>query len=233
MENIKISKQLSYVRSEKHRKFLSEKDVQKYVNGDTKNMDGNIPDYGKKNTNDRNLIFTQNPSNKITEDRKKGDWDTGTVLITGGSLVLGLQEKKMGSKIKVRGFSGARIKDYYNYLLPLLEKRPTHIILMAGTNDSIEKSSEEILAELLELKSWILDMLPEVSITLSCPTTRNDNQNARFTLLRLREKLIALGIDIITNDNINNDHLGHEGLHLNARGSARLAMNYLAHIRKH
>ena len=55
----------------------------------------------------------------------------------------------MGSKVKVRGFAGARIKDFYNYLIPLLEKRPSRIILMAGTNDSVEKSSQEILTELL------------------------------------------------------------------------------------
>ena len=48
-------------------------------------------------------------------DKKKSEWDAGTILITGA--------KKMGSKVKVRGISGARIKDFYNYLIPLLEKR--------------------------------------------------------------------------------------------------------------
>ena len=154
-------------------------------------------------------------------------WDKGIFLITGGSLLSGLQERKMGSKVKVRSFPGARIKDFYSYLLPLLEKNPSNIILMAGTNDSIDKSSDEILYELLSLKKWILYILPDVNVTLSCPTIRIDHQKARLTILRLRQKLLNLNIDVINNENINDEHLGQKGLHLNNRGSDRLAMNYL------
>ena len=74
------------------------------------------------------------------EKNNNMEWDTGMVLITGDSLLSGLQERKMGPKVKVRSFPGARIKDYYSYLLPLVEKHPCNIILMAGTNDSIEES---------------------------------------------------------------------------------------------
>ena len=154
-------------------------------------------------------------------------------LIVGSSIIMGVQEQKMGPKVKVRGFPGARIKDFYSYLLPLLDKNPSNIILMAGSNDSIDKSSEELLVELLNLKKWISDKLPGVKITISCPTIRNDNQKARLTILRLREKLQNLNIDLITNENIHVGHLGHKGLHLNNRGSGRLAMNFLSHIRKH
>ena len=31
--------------------------------------------------------------------------------------------------------------DMYNYLMPLIEKKPTNIILMVGTNDSVNKCS--------------------------------------------------------------------------------------------
>ena len=105
--------------------------------------------------------------------------------------------------------------------------------MIAGTNDSIDKSSDEILYELLSLKKWILHILPDVNVTISCPTIRIDHQKARLTILRLRQKLLNLNIDVINNENINDEHLGQKGLHLNNRGSGRLAMNYLAYIRKH
>ena len=141
--------------------------------------------------------------------------------------------KENGRNVKVRGFSGANINDFYTYLIPLLRKKPSYIILMVGTNDAMMKSSEELLAELLALKNWILEVLPGVIITMSCPTIRNDNQKARLTILNLRKKLNDLKLSTIINDNIVENHLGRKRLHLNNRGSARLAMNYLAHIRRH
>ena len=39
---------------------------------------------------------------------------------------------------------------------------------MAGTNDSIEK--DELIHKLLLLKKWIRDILPDVKVTISCPT---------------------------------------------------------------
>ena len=127
------------------------------------------------------VISTKNRTVNLA-DKKKNEWDTGTILIMGDSMSLGLQEKKLGSKVKVRGFSDARINNSYNYLIPLLEKRPTRIILMVGTNDAVEKSSEEILTELLSLKKWIRDKLPGINLTLSCPPIRNDNQKSRLTI---------------------------------------------------
>ena len=75
--------------------------------------------------------------------------------------------------------------------------------------------------------------IPEINITISCPTIRMDNQKARLTILNIRKKLSVLNINIIDYENINQGHLGRRGLHLNNKGSARLAMNYLSRIRNH
>ena len=79
----------------------------------------------------------------------------------------------------------------------------------------------------------VVDFWLDVKVTISCPTIRLDYQKARLTILRLRQKLSNLNIDVIINENISDEHLGQKGLHLNGRGSGRLAMNYLSHIRKH
>ena len=94
---------------------------------------------------------------------------------------------------------------------------------MVGTNDAMMKSSEELLAELLALKNWILEVLIGVPITISCPTICNDNQKARLTILHTRKKLNDIKLNTIINDNIRDIHLGCKGIYLNNRGSVRLA----------
>ena len=121
----------------------------------------------------------------------------------------------------------------YNYSIPLIEEKPDSIILMVGANDAVNKCSQQILNELLNLKSWLLEKLPGVKIVFSCPTVRYDNQKARLTILQLRNKLQQLDVSVISSDNLIDEHLGYKGLHLNNRGSSRLAWNYLAYIRKH
>ena len=61
----------------------------------------------------------------------------------------GIQERLMGPRLKVRAFPGGIIHDFYHNALPLLEKKLTYVIIMAGTNDSLTKTSEAILVELL------------------------------------------------------------------------------------
>ena len=217
---ININNQLNMYRSDRHDKFISTLNLTKCNNV-----------AGENHTRLNDVSNNRLEGSAFTLE--KTVWTKGTVLITGDSLVLGLQEKKMGKNVKVRGFSGGNINDFYTYLIPLLRKKPSYIILMVGTNDATMKSSEKLLAELLALKNWILEVLPEVIITISCPTIRNDNQKARLTILHLRKKLNDLKLSTIINDNIGENHLGRKGLHLNNRGSARLAMNYLAHIRRH
>ena len=156
-------------------------------------------------------------------------WKSNTVLV-GDSIINGLMEKRMGKNVKVRSFPGANIKDMYSYLIPLIEKKPKHVILHVSTNDAINKSSDELTNELLHLKQHIERSLPESVIIISYPTIRVDKIEAKKTLIKLRENLSILNINVIENDNIKEEHLGKGGLHLNAKGSGRLAMNYISYM---
>ena len=102
---------------------------------------------------------------------------------------------------------------------------------MAGTNDSIVKSADEILDEILQLKLFIEETLPECEVIISCPTCRYDDQTAKLTVIQLRQKLQNLNFPIIMNDNIFDMHIGKKGLHLNQHGSGRLAVNFMSHMR--
>ena len=89
---------------------------------------------------------------RLIENTKKREWKDGTCLIVGDSAVLGVQEKRMGDKIKVRGFTGATVNDFYFFLAPLLQKKTSYLIFMAGTNDDIDDDANLITGNFSRLK---------------------------------------------------------------------------------
>ena len=118
-----------------------------------------------------------------------------------------------------------------NILKPLLKKKPCNIILHIGSNDAQTKTSEEITVELENLKRYIEETLPTVRLFLSCPVVRCDNAQANATLRQLDKHLKTISPNIIINDNVDKSCLGKKGLHLNAKGSGRLAINYISLMR--
>ena len=95
----------------------------------------------------------------ITDVDDETVWKKGTTLITGDSILSGLRESKMSKRrlIKVRYFPGARIRDMFFYLVPLLHKKPGNRILHIGTNDSTFYSATEIVEGIGKLKQYILE----------------------------------------------------------------------------
>ena len=159
-------------------------------------------------------------------------WPTITTLITGSSIMSGIQENRLKRyKAKVRVFPGAVIDDMFDYLAPLLKKKPTNIILHIGSNDAINKSDVEIIDEINNLKSHIGSILPETKVFLSCPVVRKDNIRANLTLRKVDTYFKSLPY-VIKNDNIDTTCLGKMGLHLNPKGSGRLAINYISLMRR-
>ena len=114
---------------------------------------------------------TKEKSTNVKQHRqRKHPWDKDTCLVIGDSTILGLQEKRMSGKFKVRGHSGAIVDDIYHHMIPLVDKSPTYIVLMIGTNDSYTKNADEIINEVKDLKLFIEELLPASKIIISCPT---------------------------------------------------------------
>ena len=114
----------------------------------------------------------------------KYPWDKETCLIVGDSLLNNIQEKKMGKKFKVRSFPGCVVKDLYFHITPLLLKKPSSIIIMAGTNDAIDKTSKDIFDHLMLLKKHIENEAPACRVLISCPL-RFDYGYAQLTISNL------------------------------------------------
>ena len=96
---------------------------------------------------------TNNPDNNTDAE----EWKPGTSLIVGDSMIAGLREAKLSRnrKVKVRFFPGAKMKDFYYYLVPLLKKKPDNLILHFGTNDAPYKNEDEKYKELKSIKDFI------------------------------------------------------------------------------
>ena len=74
-------------------------------------------------------------------------------------MVVSIDERRMSSKRlnKVRSLPGAICSDMYHCLVPILEKKPEHVILLVETNDVAHYEGMEIVDKLLELKSLVND----------------------------------------------------------------------------
>ena len=180
-------------------------------------------------------ITIRNHAKNLDKNRDVKPWPKNTVLIAGSSMINQLQENRMSKKfnVKVRANNGATIRDMNDHLNAFLRKKPSHLILHVGSNDASNKetSSDDIFDHLCDLKLFAEAKVPEIKVAFSCPTVRTDDALANIKLRYLRNRLKRAGMNIISNENIHEGHLGKKGLHLSEGGVKRLAMNMIAYIR--
>lgn len=160
-------------------------------------------------------------------------WSNGTTLVIGDSILQGLEEYKLKRyNMKIRSFPGCVVDDLYDYVKPLLKKNPTNIIIHCGTNDSSAKSSGQIINELTNLKNFIEEKAPGINVIFSSPTLRVDNLILNNKLLAVSKYLAENFTFLVLSRNIDRSCLGKKGLHLNPKGSGRLASNLIALVKR-
>ena len=134
--------------------------------------------------------------------------------------------------LKFFHFSGAKIEDINQHIVPFIKRQPDYLILHVGTNDATTNTSKKIVDHLLILKLNISKQLPSCRIALSKPIIRHDDGKVNLTIRNVDKHLSALHSECIENDNISSQHVGRKGLHLNPKGKGRLALIFLKQIRK-
>ena len=128
--------------------------------------------------------------------------------------------------------SWSTVDDMNHHIVPVLRKKPSHLIIQVGTSDASSSTSREILNKLLNLKFIAKDFNPDCDIWLSTPTMQTDRVKEALTVSHLTNHLLQLEINVIDNRNITGKHLSRRGLHLNVSGCNQLAINFLAKIKK-
>ena len=158
----------------------------------------------------------------------------GSCLVIGDSMLEGLDERKMSSNrvVKVRKFPGAITDDMYDYLVPLIQKQSDNVILHVGINDASSYNSSKIVNNILKLRSFLSQKLPNANIILSKPIMRSDTAAGKVTIEEVNKQLNDFDFDMIDNSNLSRAHLNGRGLHLNTKGMLQFAKNLIEGIRK-
>ena len=86
--------------------------------------------------------------------------------------------------------------------------------------------------DLLMLRTNISKQFPNCRIVVSKPTIRHDHGKANLTIRNINKHLENLELECIDNSNINAEHVGDKGLHLNHKGKGRLGINFLKQFGK-
>ena len=176
-------------------------------------------------TKGNNPIERKTPPKRV--NNPVNPWPPGTVLIIGDSMIGGIDERKLKQyRVKVRSHPGACVDDFYDYIAPVLKKKPKYIILHIGTNDATFKPAKDIHEEITNLKEYIKETLPNTEVYLSCPIVRSDIASASRVVRELDSKIKRCG-GCLTNDSIDDTCLSKRGLHLNDKGTRKLAANFI------
>ena len=219
MTSVDIDVMLMEVRKNKHKEYIS------YISTKHSNAPSILSNTELEVSNKTNI-----PDNSTDAE----EWKPGTSLIVGDSMIAGLREGKLSRnrKVKVRFFPGAKMTDFYYYLVPLLKKKPDNIILHFGTNDAPYKNKDELYKELKSIKDFIKKRHPSCKVYISAPILWSDNKNANSILKKYVDKLkVVEEKSVILHDNILSSHLNKDGLHLNSYGTIKLAENFISRIR--
>ena len=137
------------------------------------------------------------------------------------------------NKVKVHSFSGANTSDMTHFLQPLMKKKPDHVLIHNGTNAlcNILLSPDDIAHNVVNLVMSVTS--EEIKCSVSGLIQRNDElwEKGQKVNAVLKIKTLPDQCSFIDNSNINISHLNRSGLHLNKRGSAALALNFINFIR--
>ena len=95
-----------------------------------------------------------NMNESISKLKHQGLYPNGTTVIVGDSIINGVIEERINKKdrpVKVCNFPGATVADMEHYLIPIIQKKLSNIILNVGTNDAKNFLSRTVLDNLLKL----------------------------------------------------------------------------------
>ena len=136
------------------------------------------------------------PSGKVANGSTKPPSTTAVVL--GDSIIKRLNSYRMSkdgkSKVISRSFSGARVRDMYDYMKPTLQavSKPCNVVLHVGTNDLQDKSAQEVADLLVDLAQHIEDKYPETKVSFSELTPRQDSQGPSTKVNNVNKVLFAV-----------------------------------------
>ena len=159
------------------------------------------------------------------------------VLVIGSSMLTRIRKKEFSAHVKngnsrYKVFPGANTNRINYYLEPeLRENNYKKVVIHVGTNDLFDKTADEILEGMQDIRETCLEHGVETIIFSGIVFRRckKEIEEKRLTLnLLLREMCESVeNVFFVNNDNIFNEDLYTDGLHLVETGTVKLANNIL------
>ena len=146
------------------------------------------------------------------------------ILIAGDSIIKDINGWMLSrtSKVKAYSFSGADTSDMHNFLKPLIQKKPSRIIVHCGTNDLVSNQVENIAMNIKNLANTITSS--GIDCTVSGLMVRDDGLASKAAQVNIKLRSL-LG------NNIEMGHLNGSRPHRNRWGCGRLAFNFIQYIK--
>ena len=209
-----------------------------------------------ENPNLTNLLSTPYPSNPTTSKTRVLDNQTendaeigasaaqtdasknleGPIVIIGDSIIKDIIPEKLSRKpVKKYKFAGKTAEEISEQLDSIqLQENPSHVIIHAGTNNLRTDTAKTCATKIGKLVNHIKVKFPQSKVGISGLTIRKDcdvGEKLNQTNKDLRSFCIRQGHTFIDNANINSSALNSSKLHLNPKGTAYLAVNFINFLR--
>ena len=168
----------------------------------------------------------QSSSSKIEEKKEDVKVDGKPTIVTvGDSIVKDVKGWLMSrdKRVKVDSFSGANMEDVEDFITPIMRRKSDEIILYVGTNNLQNRSPGMIADNILTLAQKIENH--GIRSAISLITFRNDDLWEKAKVVN--NILLSESSNVIEHTNITGSHLNRSNLHLNRRGTAALASNFI------
>ena len=135
--------------------------------------------------------------------------------------------------VQCKTFSGSTCSDMDHYLNPIISRKPGYLFLHVETNGLPNYRRDEVanMIRNLAIKVRNNNINCHVSSLIMRVDKPDLNEKVEMVNSKLKDMLESENINLITHENVSGSHLNWGGLHLNKRGDAALAHNFIETIR--
>jgi phage terminase Nu1 subunit (DNA packaging protein) len=178
----------------------------------------------------------QGQTSTSTQDVDKSSDKPKSVLIIGDSIIKHIDPRKLSKKtVYKRSFPGKRVEEIHDEIDNIqTNDELSYVIIHAGTNNLPSESVDSCVRKIQKLALKTRRKFQNSKIGISSIIHRDDiNVSAKLSAVNGKLKEMANNDDFVFIDNsrIDGTCLNGSKLHLNAKGSAYLANNFIKFIR--
>ena len=177
----------------------------------------------------------QGQTSTSTQDVDKSSDKPKSVLIIGDSIIKHIDPRKLSKKtVYKRSFPGKRVEERHDEIDNIMNDELSYVIIHAGTNNLPSESVDSCVSKNTKAGFEDSQKFQNSKIGISNIIHRDDiNVSAKLSAVNGKLKEMANNDDFVFIDNsrIDGTCLNGSKLHLNAKGSAYLANNFIKFIR--